>query len=305
MARDTLPTPDSNAENKAPGRKQRGRPARTAEPAPVPKPAAKGRAASRRASGGSILGVTKKNAAVAKKTSAKGGRRALAERETNVSDTEEVDEFEGEDEMAVEEPVKPARRGRPTKAKKAQAEEDEDMAEVAAPPKRGRKAAEPVPEAKVATKSRGAKRAAELEPEPAPRTTIPETQPDPEPMDVEESIEKIEEEEIPETMPPPPRPSARRAQRLPQAPRQTSTARRAGSMSDTERDPALRRKVGDLTKKLEAMTTKYENLKEVATSQRESNFEKLQRQTEQASKRTYPLRVALSSWLTPLQSKTP
>ena len=55
-------------------------------------------------------------------------------------------------------------------------------------------------------------------------------------------------------------------------------------MSDTERDPVLRRKIGDLTKKLEVMAAKYETLKDVATSGKESNFEQLRRRTEQVAK---------------------
>jgi hypothetical protein len=50
----------------------------------------------------------------------------------------------------------------------------------------------------------------------------------------------------------------------------------------------LRRKVGDLTKKLEAMTSKYETLKDAATSGKESNFEQLRKRTEQVAKGTNP-----------------
>ncbi|ORY05818.1 hypothetical protein BCR34DRAFT_453916, partial [Clohesyomyces aquaticus] len=128
MARDinSFPTPDSNTENKAPTRKGRGKAtAQTAKSALATKKIAKAKTTARRASGGSVLGVRKEKAAVAKKAGAKPGRKALAERQNadmgDAGDTEEVDEFEGEDEIAepVEEP-KPARRGRPAKVKKVQ-----------------------------------------------------------------------------------------------------------------------------------------------------------------------------------------
>jgi hypothetical protein len=279
-----LPTPESNAENKAPTRKARGKAAQTKTTAPATKSTAKGRPASRRASGGSVLGVKKANAAVAKKAPAKAGRKALTERkDVNGSDTEEVDEFDEEEEAA---PAKTTKRGRPAKAQKPQ---DDDIVEAPAPAKRGRKptAKEPVakkePKTKAAARSKTKMADAEAEP---PVMTIPETQPEPDldPMDVEDSIEV---DEIPESMPPPPRPSARRAQAQPSRSRQISAgARRAGSASDSERDPALRRKVGDLTRKLESMTVKYDALKEAATSGKESNFDQLKKRTEQAAKGT-------------------
>ncbi|KAF2729994.1 hypothetical protein EJ04DRAFT_446067 [Polyplosphaeria fusca] len=63
-----------------------------------------------------------------------------------------------------------------------------------------------------------------------------------------------------------------------------SAQRRAGSASDSERDSALRRKLGDATKMLEALIVKYDNLKEVASSQKESNFEQLRRRSERTAK---------------------
>jgi len=42
--------------------------------------------------------------------------------------------------------------------------------------------------------------------------------------------------------------------------------------------------VGEITKKLEAMTTKYETLKEAATSSKDSNFDQLKRRTDQVAK---------------------
>jgi hypothetical protein len=282
-----LPTPESNTENKAPTRKARGNAAQTKKAVPATKPPTKGRPATRRTSGSSVV-VLKKGA---KKAPAKGGRKALAERkETNGSDTEDVDDFEEEEPAA---PVKPAKKGQP--AKKAQ--EVEEVVEAAAPAKRGRKAAAKEPaakepaakkdtKAKATVKTRGTKRGAEPELEPE-HMTIPETQPEPaeDPMDISESIEI---DEIPESMLPPPavRPSAHRAHAQPnsRARRASAVGRRTGSVSDSERDPVMRRKVGDLTKKLDVMSAKYETLKEVASSGKESNFDQLKKRTDQTAK---------------------
>ncbi|KAF2464479.1 uncharacterized protein BDR25DRAFT_242357 [Lindgomyces ingoldianus] len=122
-------------------------------------------------------------------------------------------------------------------------------------------------------------------------------------MDIEESIEV---DEIPETLPPPPsRATARRAPQPSANQRQPAAAhRRAGSASDSERDPALRRKLGDITRKLEAMTTKYESLKEVATSGKDTNFDQLKRKTEQASKDQDAIIKALKQQIAEYQSRT-
>ena len=48
----------------------------------------------------------------------------------------------------------------------------------------------------------------------------------------------------------------------------------------------MRRKVGDLTKKLDAMTAKYEALQEAASSGKETNFDLLKKRTDQTVKGT-------------------
>ncbi|KAJ4349150.1 hypothetical protein N0V95_004845 [Ascochyta clinopodiicola] len=295
-----MPTPDSNTENKAPARKARGKAALPARSAPAAKATARGRPATR-------VAEAKKDDGV-KKAPVKAGRKAAAGRKNGAGsegEEEEVDELDEDDVTEAIEPVKPAKRGRPAKAKKVQ--EEEPVEEEPAPAKRGRKAAakEPVvkKEAKTKTtaKSRTTKRGADTEAEPE-AFTIPETQPeqDADAMDVEDSIEI---EEIPESMPPPPRPSARRtaASRTRQS---SAGARRAGSVSDTERDPALRRKVGDLSKKLEAMTARYETLKDAATSGKESSFEQLRKRTEQAARDQDAVIKALKQQVSDLQTRT-
>lgn len=306
-----MPTPDSNTENKAPGRKPRGKAAQMAKSTATTKAASKTKTASRRASGGTALAAKKQGAAVAKNAGTRGGRKALAERQDdNGNETEELDEFDAEEEPVAPVETKTVRRGRPPARAKAAAEEAAVQEPV--PKKRGRKAAEKESAAtketkeKAVAKPRASKRAAKAEAD----AMIPETQPEPEfeAMDMEPSMEiedEVEVEEVPESIPEPQKPASRRAQQTSKTARQISAGPRgAGSASDTERDPVLRRKVGDLTKKLESMTVKYENLKEAATSGKESNFDTLRRKAEQTAKGTQNKHV-LCSTLTPSQIKMP
>ena len=71
-------------------------------------------------------------------------------------------------------------------------------------------------------------------------------------------------------------------------PRQTSVPRRrAGSASDTERnDPAVRRKLGEMTKKFENLDLKYRNLREIGLKEAEHNFERLKKQSAESQKGT-------------------
>lgn len=307
-----MPTPDSNAENKAPARKARGKAAQPTKTAPAKKAVGKAKTTARRASGGSVLGVKKQNAGVTKKAGAKRGRKALAERETgNGSDTEEVDEFAAEEELVKPVEAPKSRRGRPAKTKTLEVEEVEadSIMELPPPARKTRKQADPEPAPKRAAKSKATAKpkASRRAPEPEPEETILETQPDPDgpdPMDVEESIEI---DEIPETQPPPPtRPTARRGQAPPRASSkpQAPSHRRAGSASDSERDPALRRKLGEVTKRLEAMTMKYDNLKEVASSTKESNFDQLRKKIEQTTKDQDAVIKALKQQITEMQSRS-
>ena len=289
-----LPTPDSNIENKAPGRKARGTAAQSKKPAPSTKAPARGRPAINRADDESASETKKRNAAAAKKVPAKPGRKPAAGRKpassrkaAAESEAEEVDDFDDDIAEPVE-PPKPAKRGRPPKTKKAQ---EEDVAVEAAPARKTRKTsaeetvADSGTKAKTSSKSRATKRATESDHEHDPEAyIIPETQPESvaDEMAVEDSMEI---EDTQETMPPPPRPSVRQTQKQSGRIRQPSdAARRAGSTSDTERDPVMRRKVGDLTKRLDSMTARFETLKEAATSGKESNFEQLKARTEQRDK---------------------
>ena len=63
--------------------------------------------------------------------------------------------------------------------------------------------------------------------------------------------------------------------------------RRAPSASDTERaagDPALRRRLGEMTRKYENMDQKYQSLRDTRMTEAESNYEKLRKQSETNTK---------------------
>lgn len=67
--------------------------------------------------------------------------------------------------------------------------------------------------------------------------------------------------------------------------------KRAGSVSDPDRaaeNPASRRRIGEVTKKLDAMDVKYKNLREVGVKEAEANFEKLKAQSETQAAGMYP-----------------
>ncbi|KAF2395750.1 hypothetical protein EJ06DRAFT_484780 [Trichodelitschia bisporula] len=124
-------------------------------------------------------------------------------------------------------------------------------------------------------------------------------------MDVEErDLLRVEEESIVAPLPPP-RPvlaRARSASRQPD-PLAQIRHRRQGSASDSERDPGLRRRLGDMTKKYEALEGKYKALREASVVEAQSNFEKLRKATEQKAKDQDEVIAALKRELA-AQSKT-
>jgi hypothetical protein len=63
--------------------------------------------------------------------------------------------------------------------------------------------------------------------------------------------------------------------------------RRAGSTSSNEGktgDPALRRKLGEMTKKLDALETRYRNLREIGIKEATTNFDQLRTQSDERAK---------------------
>ena len=290
---EAFPTPESNQENNVPPAKK-GRPKTKAAGARFTKT----KASARRVSGGAAVAKTK--AAPKKKGVSK--REPLKE-QSNIqhgSDTEEVDGFEAqgnedadpiEDVSMGEEVVnkQPAKRKPAAKGKK-QAEIEKRQAEVEPEPQS--KATEKDGEfeytptvsrqSKISAKPAGAAQKATAGRPRAPKE-IPETQE--EPMDVDPYSLPADEDAIPQSV-------YRHTSNLGanSKTRQHSVIRRrAGSASDTERtgnDPAVRRKLGEMTKKLDSLELKYNNLREVGIKEAETTFEKLKAQSEAKSKGT-------------------
>ena len=279
-------SPDSNQENKiAPGKK--GRPRGKAASARFTKTKAPGR----RISGGAMVGKRK---AAPKKRAV--GKRAPLKEQTNVqrdNDTEDVDNLNAqpteeadpiEDASMDEQPpaiVPPERKKPATRGKKATAKEPKPQ------PKAIEKDGEfeytpirtvdnglfsKVTANKDAPIARGTTKARE----------IAETQPEPMDIDLPRDSD-VDEDAIPQSF-------YRQTSNL----RATSKTRqppvnrkRAGSASDTEgrnNDPALRRKIGDMTKKVESLEMRYNNLREVGVKEAEANFERLKVHSENNAK---------------------
>lgn len=286
-AEQAQPSPDSNQENNAaPARK--GRPRGKAASAKFTKT----RASARRTSGGAMAG--KKKAAPKKKAA---GKRVPLKEQANVQnpdDTEEVDEFNApaaevedpiedvsmEEQPPAKEPPKrkkPAARGKKAAPKepKPQPKPTEKDGEFEYTPMRNGDAGfmHKLPANKDASKPAAGRKGA---------MEIPETQA--EPMDVDPpSVPEVDEDGIPQSTY---RQTSnfRASSRTRQPP---VNRRRGGSASDTERmgnDPALRRKLGEMSKKVENLEMRYNNLREVGVKEAEANFEKMKVQSEAKTK---------------------
>jgi hypothetical protein len=259
---DMMPTPDSQPENKAPPKRKAGR----AKGAVVANKAAKTKAVSRRVSD--------------PKTTKAKSRKVLAERvvvpneDGDGNETEEVDDF---DEVAV----KPAKKAKAAKIVK----------EAVSAPAKSR------PNAVPTAKKVGRPEHVSSE---VPVTESTQT----EPMEIEAT--ELQDDTIVEPAPVQRRQPASRpplapqmSSRAPLAPQMSSRTRsssrqpepfsrhrRGGSASDTERagEPALRRKLGDVTRKFENLDLKYRNLKELGSNESQSNFDKLKKATDQRAR---------------------
>lgn len=284
------PSPDSNQENNAaPGKRGRYK------TKPASAKFSNSRPSTKRTSGGTMAG--KKKAASKKK--ATGKRVPLKEQTTvqHASDTEGIGGFNEpadgevdpiEDASMDEQPPaketigrkKPAARGR-----KAAAKESKPQPQATA--KDGEFEYTPIRNVdnglfsrvstnNIAPRGRGGKRGTTKPKE------IPETQV--EPMHVDPpSIPEEDEDAIPQSV-------YRQTSNLRASSKTRQppvNRRRAGSASDTERtgnDPALRRKLGEMTKKVDNLEMRYNNLREVGVKEAEANFEKLKAVSEAKSK---------------------
>lgn len=197
-------------------------------------------------------------------------------------------------ETTSNEPPKP-KKGR--KPKKAAEEEADDV--LATPPNSGEPAktkggrgrprkGSVVPES-VQKKSeptaakRGRKPAAEKVDERSPaleeydRSEIPETQPN-DLMDIDEAEEQDQVEDLPTfsrySAPP-------SAQRLTSYHVPLSASKRSASVTTFDNDPSVRRRLGEMAKKYEALEIKYRDLRNVAVVEAEKNFDRLKKQSEE------------------------
>jgi len=264
MEADAFPTPDSNQENGPPAKKKGRQGKATAKKFSKPKTRL------------SSDGIARGKAAPATKA---GRKRAPLKEQKNAQhaeDTEEVDEFEAQanedtvmDEL-VEAKQPPKRKapekkaGRPPKKAAKKDGEFEYTPTTTRQTKGIQKTSVPPPQ-----KTRANKYQQATEP-PHEEKVIPETQI---PMHTEPSgiFEDVDDEDaVPQSV-------FRRAQsaRTAGRPHQPSVARkRTGSASDTEKvgnDPAMRRKLGDMTRKFENMEMKYKTLKETVAKEAVEN----------------------------------
>ncbi|KAK4693044.1 hypothetical protein P7C71_g4279, partial [Lecanoromycetidae sp. Uapishka_2] len=287
MEADAFPTPDSNQEN-APAKKKppRGKVAS--------KRFTKPKTASRRVSGESI--APKKPAP---KRKAANKKAPLKEQTNNqaAEDTEEVDEFDAKEQedtvmdelVEVKQPAKrkaaekkPGRPGKKSSVEQVSAMEKDGEFEYTPTAVRQTKAPKKSSIAQ-AHKATTSKRQISVEPRQHEKI-IPETQV---PMGIETSGLPEENGDDEDAVPQSVFRCGNHARNTARQRQPPLGRRRAGSVSDTERggnDPALRRKLGDMTKKFENLELKYRNLREVGIKDAEANFEKYKTQTQAKAK---------------------
>ena len=231
-------------------------------------------------------------------------RKPLSEK-TNIqndSEIEEVEEFE--ESMEIDENERPptvAAKNKKTKSiernpepepvkkprkKQVRQEENEEGEDNAVRKPGNKKQSNPQPRIPASSKSRSTTT------KPAPsrerRNGIPETQSDS--MDIDNTSGTVEGEQsvieplpsLPTVKPAPTyRARSESRQRRPERTRSASASDREGRATD----PALRRKLGEATKKLKSLEIKYRNLQEIGPRTAESNFEKLKKASDERAKR--------------------
>ena len=274
---EALPTPDSNQENMPPAKKK-GR----------PKATAKRFTKAKRLSGGSS--TTKTAPAPKSKTGAKRGPLKGKTKDENNSDDEQEDKASAQsDADATTDELNAPRRA--TK-RKAQETEHERPAKAHAKERSvarvndGEFQYTPTGNRETKAKGRSGRRnigmtSQRSSVEPSHTRVIPDTQQD----DVSVMQEPVEDADVHA-----PQSAYRRGNNatVPWRQRQPPPSRmRAPSASDTERaagDPALRRRLGEMTRKYENIDQKYQSLRDTRMTEAESNYEKLRKQSETNTK---------------------
>lgn len=300
---DALPTPESNQENARPATKGRGRAKAATDATTKPKP----KPNSRRIGAGSLTGQKK---AASKKPGPKRAPLKEQSNNQNPEDTEEVDDFDRADEakgqgyqsavsadelVAVKQPVtKPRAVSKGKKPADKKPTDKEKLQQIKATANDGEFEYTPVAarQTKPPKKAPGRPPANRGKAIPQPSAfqkitsekIIPDTQDVP--MELEPSrvpLQSEEDEEVPQSVfrrTNNTKTNARTRHPLP-------TRQQFGAGSDTEQggtDPALKRKLEDMTKKLESLDLKYNKLIDVGIKEAEDNFEKLKQSSEAKTK---------------------
>ncbi|KAK3294683.1 chromosome segregation protein Csm1/Pcs1-domain-containing protein [Chaetomium fimeti] len=239
----------------------------------VTKPAAKTSTTGHRSSGRIAAAVdevtTGQKSSNTKGAQAKGpgrGRKRAAAAE------EEAEEGEEEDTVMTEAPA-PKQKGARGRPKKVAVEVEPQPTGA----RRGRK-----PAAKIADPDTTTGEVSE----------IPETQqPDGTQSDIDDEHDDLADIPVSRT---PERAKAGRGS----APVPSSVSKRPShTLSPDKGDPALRRRLGEMTQKYESLEHKYRDLKEVAVREAERNFDKLKKQSEEKSKAADELIATLKAEL--------
>ncbi|KAL9613622.1 MAG: hypothetical protein Q9167_001850 [Letrouitia subvulpina] len=313
MMPDALPTPESNQENTAP-RKGRGRAKGSTNKV------SKAKAKPRCASGGPFAG--RKKAAPKKKATVK--RAPLKEHVNygNAEDTEEVEDFGGQDNVdseaeksaiSVDELVavkQPAKRGRiagtgKTAAVKKQVG-NKILHQIKATAKDGefeytptatRQKKVPNLHARKPGRPAAGQRKPTVEPERSPQV-IPDTQDMP--VGTEQSKLPTNEVDIEEETFQPLFRGTKNARTKPPSRQPSALRRRVGGASDTEQgfeDPTLKQKLGEMTRRFESLEMRYKTLRDVGIKDAEVNFEKLKHSSEAKTKAANDLIASLKKEL--------
>lgn len=286
---DSLLTPDSSAISMAPAKRGPGRPKAGPAKSTTTGRVTKTKAPARRTSG-RVKAVKAADKAPAQTTK----RKALADKtnQQTAEDIEDVDDLDQNEDVAMAEADElddfdvavNEKISKPTK-KKPTTSRAKSMKEVSTHTDYSIKVDE-TPEAprvgpRDARKGGKTKKDAIVESE----KEISETQV-PAEMDVDDNIEEGEDEtlnisEDMETVEAPPT----RQKRSALQPRQAAFSRQGGISSDIERnDPALRRKLGELTKKCDKLEVRYRDLKEIGIKDADREFDKLKKQMDEREK---------------------
>lgn len=303
---DALPTPESNQENAQPTGRGRGRGKASINTT------TKAKTVQKRAGVGANTGKKKLTST---KPSTKRGPLKEQANNRNPEDTEEVDDFDeigpGDHEkqktaasadelVAVKQPVQKAPAGTKRKAQpKKKQTISETLQQIKGTTNDGEFEYTPVTARQTNPNKKPSRRQAGTQRAPSEALISEKIIPDTQDVAMEDRPQNMaslsdEEEEIPQSV-------FRRTNNAQSRQRPPAVLnKRSSSVSDTERglgDPAMRRKLGEMTKKLESLDMKYKALKEVGIKEAEANFDKLKMTTEAKSKAANELIASLKKEL--------